>query len=129
MGVRGSILSAARPPEALPSEDQEQAWLVAWFRRQYPFLRIFAVPNGGHRHKATAAMLKATGATAGVPDLLIPASRKGWHGLFIEMKRTKGGTISPEQKDWLAHLNEQGYRAEVCKGFEAAKAVIKDYFA
>ena len=30
MGVRGSILSAARPPEALPSEDQEQQGAGAW---------------------------------------------------------------------------------------------------
>ena len=104
-------------------------WAITAPRFSVDSRLLAAIPNGGHRHKATAAMLKATGATAGVPDLLIPASRKGWHGLFIEMKRTKGGTVSPEQKDWLAHLNEQGYRAEVCKGFEAAKAVIQDYFA
>ena len=73
--------------------------------------------------------LKMEGVRAGVPDLFLPVATGGKHGLFIEMKRTKGGTISPEQKDWLAHLNEQGYRAEVCKGFEAAKAVIQDYFA
>ena len=72
-------------------------------------------------------MLKATGATAGVPDLFLPVPTSQYHGLFIEMKRTKGGKVSPEQKEWLEYLNSAGYRAVVCKGFLEAKAVIESY--
>lgn len=123
--------SNEKPPPKWPTEHAEQVTLVRWFDATYPNLkgRIFAIPNGGSRHKVEAMRLKMEGVRAGVPDLFLPVATGGKHGLFIEMKRTKGGTISPEQKDWLAHLNEQGYRAEVCKGFEAAKAVIQDYFA
>ena len=106
----------------IPTEDQEQSWLVAWVRKTHPEHRIFAIPNGGLRHKRTALMLKATGATAGVPDLFIPSLR-----LFIEMKRQKGGTVSKEQKEWLEYLNSAGYRAVVCKGFLEARAVIESY--
>ena len=111
----------------LPSEDQEQSWLVAWFRKEYPAVRMFAIPNGGHRSKADGMLLKATGVVAGVPDLMVAAPRGAWHGLFVEMKVQSGGRVSTEQKEWIAYLAEQGYRAEVCNGFEAAKAVIREY--
>ena len=107
-----------------PTEDQEQAWLVAWMRKSHPEHRIFAIPNGGFRHKQTAVLMKATGASAGVPDLFIPSLR-----LFIEMKRKKGGRVSPEQKAWLEYLNNAGYKAAVCKGFLEAKEVIECYLS
>lgn len=72
-------------------------------------------------------LLKATGVVAGVPDLMVAAPRGAWHGLFVEMKVQSGGRVSTEQKEWIAYLAEQGYRAEVCNGFEAAKAVIREY--
>ena len=104
------------------SEDYEQFMFVTWFRNTYKGIRIFAIPNGGKRSKATAATLKATGVSAGVPDLYIPA----WK-LWIEMKRTSGGTVSKEQKEWLAYLNEIGDIAVVCKGFEEAKEVVSGF--
>ena len=128
---RNSSATKRPKPAAQASEHAEQVSLVQWFDKEFPKLRgrLFAIPNGGHRHPAEAARLKLEGVRAGVPDLFLPVPAGGKHGLFIEMKREKGGRLSPEQKDWLAHLNEQGYRAEVCKGFEAAKAVIQDYFS
>ena len=114
----------AMTTDRILTEHEEQREFVRWFRQNYPGVRIFAIPNGGARTPSAAGRLKAEGVSKGVPDLYIPAWR-----VWIEMKRKKGGAVSPEQKDWLAHLNEQGYRAEVCKGFEAAKAVIQDYFA
>lgn len=112
-----------------PSEHAEQVTLVQWFNLSYPALkgRLFAVPNGEHRHVAVAARLKREGVVPGVPDLMLPVPSDGYHGLFIELKRAKGGRVSPEQKDWLAFLSEQGYRAEVCKGAAEAIAVIDSY--
>lgn len=105
----------------IKSEDMEQAEFVQWMRRTYPQHRIFAIANGGYRSKITAAKLKATGVSAGVPDLFIPSL-----ALFIEMKRTKGGRVSPEQNQWIDYLRSVGYRAEVCYGKdEAIKVVLK----
>lgn len=109
----------ARLPVA--TEHQEQCAFVQWFRLQYPQVRILAVPNGGKRSITTAMLLKAEGVCAGVPDLFVPA----W-SLFIEMKRSKRGLISPEQKDWIEYLREVGYRVIVAKGCDSAIRQIEE---
>lgn len=105
----------------LPSEHAEQSAFINWFRWKYPTVRIFAIPNGGWRNPATAKLLKAEGVVKGVPDLCIPA----W-GLWLEMKKRKGGTVSPEQKDWIEYLNGCKYRAVVCNGMDEAMKVIEE---
>ena len=112
-----------------PSEHAEQATLVQWLAIAHPTVRIFAIPNGGRRGKLEAMRLQLEGVSPGVPDLMLPTPRGKHHGLFIEMKRTKGGRTSTEQKDWIAYLNAQGYRAVVCKGFEEAKNEIECYLS
>lgn len=112
-----------------PSEHAEQATLVQWLAIAHPTVRIFAIPNGGRRGKLEAMRLQLEGVSPGVPDLMLPTPRGPWHGLFIEMKRTKGGRISNEQKDWIAYLNSQGYQAVVCRGFEEAKKEIECYLS
>lgn len=101
--------------EKIKSEDMEQAEFVQYMRQIHPEHRVFAIPNGGHRSKSTAAKLKVTGVTAGVPDLFIPSLH-----LFIEMKRVKGGRTSAEQLDWLRYLRSIGYHAHVCNGKDEA---------
>jgi hypothetical protein len=102
------------------TEDQEQMLFVQWFRRQYPTIRIFSIPNGGARHPAVAAKLKATGTSAGIPDLFIPA----W-STWVEMKRAKGGRLSELQKDWIAYLESIGHKVLVGHGFEDAMAKVQ----
>ena len=85
----------------VPSESDEQIALFDWARvmtSQIPELRLlFHIPNGGYRNKITAARMAREGVKAGVPDLFLPVSRYGKHGLFIEMKRKKGGRVRDEQ--------------------------------
>lgn len=104
----------------MESEHLQQVRLVSWFRRSYPGVRIFAVPNGGHRGGSQGASLKAEGVSPGVPDLCIPK----WL-LWIETKREKGGTLSPVQRDWIAYLESIGHRVIVGRGFEDAKRQIE----
>ena len=118
LDARGAVLSADR----IPTEHEEQRELVRWFRHTYKGVRIFAIPNGGARSPATAGRLKAEGVSSGVPDLCIPAWR-----LWVEMKRTKGGSVSPEQKDWIKYLEDVGYCVKVCKGAEDAKKQIQAF--
>ena len=115
----------------IPTEEEEQA---AFFARcdsmsgAYPNLRwIFAVPNGGHRHKATAARLRAQGVRAGVSDVLYLVPRGGFHGLALEFKRRRGGMTSPLQEAFLAWSRGNGYRAEVVRGCEEAWRILCDY--
>lgn len=70
---------------------------------------------------SAGAKLKAEGVSRGVPDLYIPA----WN-TWIEFKRSKGGVLSPQQKDWLAYLESIGDTVIVAHGAEQAKQEIKN---
>ena len=111
-------------------EHAEQAALFRWAefaRSRLPELALLhAIPNGGHRHKATAARLKAEGVKRGVPDVCLPVARNGAHGLYIELK-TERGKPTPEQLGWIRALRRQGYAAEVCRGWESARSMIEHY--
>ena len=82
----------------VPTEAQEQMTLFSWAAMQsgkYPELNLlYHVPNGGSRHKAEAGRLRAEGVKAGVPDLCLPVARGQYHGLYIELKRQRGGRTS-----------------------------------
>ena len=112
------------------SEHHQQVALVQWFRLQHKDKLIFAIPNGtfiksiGMRVKA-----KREGLTKGVPDLMIPYSNGKYHGLFIEMKDVKKTACSQskEQKEIIKLLNELGYYATWCAGYDLAKEVIIEY--
>jgi hypothetical protein len=106
----------------VPTEHHEQAMTVQWFRRAWPEVIIFAIPNGGARDIRTATKLKI-GVVRGVPDLFIPAWR-----LWVEMKRTKGGSVSPEQKSFIKYLESVNYAVIVATGAENAKLQIGAFF-
>lgn len=108
------------------SEATEQEAVVSWCF--YNQILIFAIPNGGSRNKLEAANLKRQGVKAGVPDLFVPVARRGFHGLFIEMKYGRNKT-TPDQDKWLDALNREGYLAKVCYGYAEAVELIKYYFS
>lgn len=114
----------------ISQEGIEQIHLMKWtdyMSGKYPEIRLlFHVPNGGSRNKIEAANLKKQGVKAGVPDLFLPVARDGYFGLFIEMKFGKNRTTA-QQKEWIKELRDQGYRCEVCYGWEAASEVLADY--
>lgn len=120
-----------KDPRKLPSEGEEQATLFSWAQmqsRRRPELKLlFHIPNGGSRNKIEAARLKAQGVKPGVPDLFLPVARGVWFGLFIELKRQKGGRVSDQQRRWIEELERQGYRAEIACGWREAAAIISDY--
>jgi hypothetical protein len=119
------------PKITCPSEQREQITLIQWrdyWVENHPKLSLlYSIPNGGYRAKRTAVVMKATGTKKGVPDLHLPIPAQGCHALFIELKRVKGGSLSPEQKQVIAQLKEHGNKVEVCKGCLEAIAVINDY--
>jgi hypothetical protein len=115
---------------ALTSEHEEQKRLIrmcAAAEDRWPELALlYAIPNGGQRSRATAGKLRAEGVRPGVPDLCLPVSRGGFHGLYIELK-TKRNRPTPEQTAWLDALEAGGYAVRVCWGADAAWSVIAGY--
>ncbi len=117
----------------VPRERDEQEMLFTWaalMAGRWPALRLmYHIPNGGSRDVREARRLSGQGVKAGVPDICLPAARGGYHGLFIELKRRKGGRLSEAQEAWIGALRREGYRAEVCAGFEAARRVVEEYMS
>ena len=116
-----------------PTEDEEQIQIIRWAlcqRGKHPELGLLLhIPNGGSRGKVEAARFKAMGVKKGVPDLFLPAPRGGYAGLFIELKRRRGGQVSADQREWIAALTNEGYCAQVCRGFEEAVELLSRYIA
>lgn len=116
----------------LPTEHEEQAALLSWWRWYAPTRGVderllMAIPNAGKRSRAAGRWFKAEGLRKGAPDLLLAIPRGRWHGLFVENKRRAGGRVSGEQEDMLALLAAQGYHVTVCRGWDEARRAIREY--
>lgn len=125
-----NFYSGAGRRKPIPHEAIEQAALMKWtlfMRGRFPEIDLlYHIPNGGSRNEREAANLKRQGVKAGVPDLCLPVPRGAYHGLYIEMKAGKN-TTSGKQNEWLSALNNQGYLAVVCYGWQQASEVITKY--
>lgn len=122
-----SDLRAFFPPE---SESDLQARCIAWFDKKYPGCQqlLFAIPNGGHRSKATAGILKAEGVRRGVADLFLAIPIMGTHGVFIEMKFKKGKQ-SPEQIQFQTQVEAMGFKYIVTRSEDDFKTAITTYLS
>ena len=144
-------------------ESKMQRALVRWFdlnaKAKWGLnpLVLFSIPNGGLRGVITAAIMKAEGQRAGVPDLMLAAAGRktrtfstsnfykageginevrSWvsapdgcfYGLFLELK-TPEGRISPEQEIYHEVLRGRGYRVEVIRSFDEGVEVITKYLS
>lgn len=101
----------------LDDESGHQEALFSWAAYRtglMPELQyMYHVPNGGKRDKATAAVLKRQGVKAGVPDIMLPAARAGYHGLYIELKAGENTTTKKH--------------TAVCYGWQPAAQLIEQY--
>ena len=123
-------------PMLAATEHDEQAALFEWAdlaQGEHPELcMLFAIPNGGARHPAVAAQLKAEGVKAGVPDIFLACARehggKTYHGLFVELKRAdRSNHATSAQRAWIEMLRRYGYSAVVAYGCAEAQQAIMSY--
>lgn len=90
----------------VPTEAEEGKVLVAYLRTRG--LRFTHIPNEtGHSLEArrSAVRMKAQGTSKGFPDYIVLLPQINAI-LAIELKRQKGSTITPEQKEWVAAFCE-----------------------
>lgn len=120
------------------TEHQEQVAVIEWWGLQgklwgFPRKALFAIPNGqilmAHADNPQAVMgyLRTEGFRDGIPDLMLAIPRGAWHGLFIEMKRTRGGVVSSDQTEYILMFNGLGYAAGVHHGAASAISAIRHY--
>lgn len=112
-------------------EYDEQRAIFSWAKhaiREYPDLWMLNSSLGGVRLTiGQGKKAKRAGYKPGFPDIFLPVVTVLYSGLFVELKRIKGGSVSPEQRKWIAGLSEQGYKAIVCRGAIEAINAIKEY--
>lgn len=127
------------------NKDTRPAIMGYWPSPPVPLLkRLFAIHNQGHGDAIHGGKARAEGVKKGVPDLMLPvpklmtdqpAGSFWFHGLFIELKRlavkpkraTSMDLTSDSQDDWIGFLTAQGYRCNICYGWQEATVVIRDY--
>lgn len=102
-----------------------QKVVVFYVRKQFPNILFTCAPavaksaRQGHENKMM-------GYLKGFPDLFFAVPRKGYNGLFIELK-TKSGRVQPEQEEIVQKLNDLGYKALICRGADFAIEAINNY--
>lgn len=126
-----------------------QQGAVKWFNLQYPQYRglLVHIPNEGRRTIKVingrpvcvgGAKLKAEGLVKGAADLVLFIPNKYFHGLCLETKvelfdystgkEKKTKTYqSPEQKEWQALVESQGYRYEVYRNIDEFRKIVLGY--
>ena len=126
-----------------------QQGAVKWFNLQYPQYRglLVHIPNEGRRTIkvingrpvcVSGAKLKAEGLVKGAADLVLFVPNKYFHGLCLETKvelfdystgkEKKTKTYqSPEQKEWQALVESQGYRYEVYRNIDEFRKIVLGY--
>lgn len=108
------------------SEHLLQTKVVQYVRTFYPEVLICSIPNGSGTTAKNRLQLYAEGLLPGMPDLFIAEPRKGFNGLFIEMK-TDSGVESPSQKRVRNRLEDNNYLCYVARSDIAAINIIEAY--
>lgn len=108
----------------IPTEAQEGLAFVAYLRRKgLKFTHIPLETGSSLEARRRAIRMKQQGTARGFPDYLIFVRDCA---IAIELKRRKGGRVTPEQKEWLETLNDAGIQARVCAGYEQAVEFVEE---
>jgi len=107
-------------------EAEYQKQVVHYIRTYKPNVLFTASIQENANTVQKGVRRKLLGYNSGTPDIQIFEPRGGYHGLFIEMK-IKGGTVSPNQKAFIANLEERGYKVVVCFSPRQAIEEIMNY--
>lgn len=112
-----------------------------YLRLQYPKVTFTHVANERYTNKRQnkktgkwyspmGQILKNMGQRKGWPDMMIIKKKKHngviMFGIAMELK-TKGNSVSPEQKEVLLELESEGMITAICYDFGSAKKVIDGY--
>jgi len=118
-----------------------QVALTKWLRMEYPDIDFFNDwASGAYLTVGQNSARLAMASNNGWVDLFIAEPSRGYHGLYIELKKEdvriylKDGktlTANPQirkEAEFLARQRTKGYCAVFACGLEQAKTVIDKYF-
>ncbi|MCX6222461.1 MAG: hypothetical protein NTZ69_15930 [Bacteroidia bacterium] len=120
------------------SEKDLQRQICEYLKIRYPKI-IFNSDMAGAMKltMGQAIQIAKLRSSRGFPDIVIYEPRRGYAGLFVELKKEgerifkKDGSFSSdhvqEQHECITRLNLRGYRAMFAIGWDEAKTIIDDY--
>lgn len=123
----------------LLSELEEQKQVAQYVTMQYPKVIFNTSMSGVNLGEVVGKRYKDLGNKKSYPDFFFAEPLNGYHGLYIEYKKTgeklfkKDGITYKtehlqEQAEMIEKLNARGYYATFCIGFDEAKKTIDNYF-
>lgn len=104
-----------------PEQAIQHAVVAHLKTRAEPGTFFWSTPNEGKRSYRNAAALKASGLTAGVPDLLILRAGQ-LHALEL---KAPGGRLTPSQRLVLAHMENCGAQTAVAHSLDEALVTLE----
>lgn len=118
-----------------------QRSLTKWLRTQYPDIDFYNDwAAGAYLDQGQNSAKLALDSLNGWVDLFIAEPSRGYHGLFIELKRDDvrpflkdGKTLCADKQiqkegEFLVKQNKKGYYARFACGLDQAKKLINWYF-
>ena len=111
----------------VPLEDTEEAIFATWLDRK----KIWHTHLSNETYTTSWSQkrkMRMLGVHSGTPDhlCLVPSQNGKTYAVFVEMKRTKFGTISDEQFDAISRIMEcEGVMAFVAYGANQAISLIE----
>lgn len=120
------------------SEHQEQVAVITWARymgAQHPELKWLhsslngiVIPGTPVTRYRIINYMKSAGLKRGIADLFLPVARKGYHGLYIEMKVGKN-KLTKDQQEFKEFVVKEGYAFHECHNEDEAILILKQYLA
>jgi hypothetical protein len=130
-------------PKIIKHEENLQKRVCTYLRQNYPGVDFHSDYTAGIQlSKSQAGIRKAMNSGRGWADLFIPEAHRGYHGLFLELKKDgvaiyvtrgprKGKLVASEQIQieaaFLARMNAKGYLARFAVGYDKTIALIDWY--
>ena len=107
----------------LPTEQQESESLAAYLRvKGYKFTHVPNETGSDPAARRRAIRMKRAGTSKGFPDYIVIVKDQL---VFIELKRSKGGRVSPEQREWLEALSKTEAHCIIARGAHEAIEYIE----
>ena len=117
-------------------EDLLTIAVANYIRLQYPNVEFHHNANERNSSNIEGAKLKKMGVRRGISDITIYQPTNVHHGLFLELKidtpfkkdgNLKAGELLALQYEFINKMNQRGYLAKFCVGFDEAKTIIDNY--
>lgn len=104
-----------------------QKSVVSYIRLQYKDVFFLTVQSEGKRTPKNAAIAKAMGLTAGIPDIIIAEPIGDWKGLALELK-VGTNKLTPVQVLFMRNLRAKGWMVYEIRDIGSAIETINHYF-